>query len=61
MEHQVEEDVEAMEKMWMMANNGGGGSCNIPDDFKHCRLTLQTNTSLFSVFSPHSHAYRETS
>jgi len=25
------------------------------------RLSLQTNTSLFSVFCPHSHAYRETS
>jgi len=29
--------------------------CNILDDFKHCRLTLQINTSLFNVFCPHSH------
>jgi len=36
-------------------------NCNISDDFKHCRLTLQTNTSLFSVFCPHWHAYWETS
>ncbi|KEH38792.1 hypothetical protein MTR_2g080020 [Medicago truncatula] len=35
--------------------------CNIPDCFQNCRLTPQTNTSLFSVFCPHSHAYRETS
>ena len=35
--------------------------CNIPDCFQDCRLTPQTNTSLSSVFCPHSHAYRETS
>jgi len=35
--------------------------CNIPNDFKHCWLTLQTNMCLFSLFYSHSHAYRETS
>ncbi|KEH17359.1 hypothetical protein MTR_0020s0050 [Medicago truncatula] len=35
--------------------------CNIPDCFQNSRLTPQTNTSLFSMFCPHSHAYRETS
>ena len=24
--------------------------CNISDDFKHCRLTLQTNMKIFRVF-----------
>ena len=36
-------------------------ACNIPDFFQDCRLTPQTNTSLFSVCCPHSHAYRKTS
>jgi hypothetical protein len=35
--------------------------CNIPDCLQDCRLTPQTNTSLFSMLFPHSHAYRETS
>lgn len=30
-------------------------TCNISYEFK-CRLTLQTNTSLYIVFCPHSHA-----
>jgi len=36
-------------------------TCNIPDDFKHCWLILQTNTSLFNVLCPHSHTYWKTS
>ncbi|AES88048.1 hypothetical protein MTR_4g043740 [Medicago truncatula] len=32
-----------------------------PYCFQDCRLTPQTNTSLFTVFCPHSHAFRETS
>jgi hypothetical protein len=36
-------------------------NCNIPDCLQDCRLTPQTNTSLFSMLCPHSHAYRETS
>jgi len=36
-------------------------TCNILDDFKHCRLTPQTNMSLFNVLCPQSHAFRETS
>ncbi len=30
--------------------------CNILDEFKHGRLTLHTNTSLFSILCSHSHA-----
>ena len=32
-------------------------TCNIPYDFKYCRLVPQTNTSLFSVFCPHSNVF----
>ena len=35
-------------------------ACNIPDDFQDCRLTLQTNTSLFSMCCHHSHAFWKT-
>ncbi|AES98742.1 hypothetical protein MtrunA17_Chr5g0430971 [Medicago truncatula] len=34
-------------------------TCNIPDCFQDCRLTPQTNRSLFSVFCPRSHAFRK--
>ena len=44
----------------ILGEAGSDSICNISDDFKHCRLTLQINTSLFSVFCPHSHAYRKT-
>jgi len=34
---------------------------NVLDCFQDCRLTPQTNTSLFSIFCLHSHASREIS
>ena len=35
--------------------------CNAPDCIRDYRLTLQANTSLFSILWPHLHAFRETS
>jgi len=35
--------------------------CNIPYWFQDFRLAPQTNTSLFNVLCPYSHAFRETS
>lgn len=43
----------------VMDGGGTGGecNCNTADCFQDCRLSPQTNTSLFRVFYPHSHAY----